>query len=69
MFEHISEGKLPGCKVTFGAEPKGYEICDFVLKNYYQFRFSPAVASKVKEISRNPKRGNETYENKSRIRG
>ena len=26
-----------------------------VLKNYYQLRFSPAVATAVKEISRNPK--------------
>ena len=44
------------CKVTFGAEPKDYEIYDFVLRNYYQLRFSPAVATDVKETSRNPKR-------------
>lgn len=56
VFERISEGKLSVCKVTFGAEPKDYEIYDFVLKNYYQLRFSPAVATEVKEIGRNPKR-------------
>ena len=44
------------CKVTFGAEPKDYEIYDFVLKNYYQLRFSPTVATDVKEVGRNPKR-------------
>ena len=44
------------CKVTFGAEPKDYEIYDFVLKKYYQLRFSPAVATDVKETGRNPKR-------------
>ncbi len=44
------------CKVTFGAEPKDYEIYDSVLKNYYQLRFSPAVATDVKETGRNPKR-------------
>ena len=44
------------CKVTFGAEPKDYEIYDFVLKNYYRLRFSPAVATDVKEVGRNPKR-------------
>ena len=44
------------CKVTFGAEPKDYEVYDFVLKNYYQLRFSPAVATDVKETGRNPKR-------------
>lgn len=27
------------------AEPKDYEINDFILKNYYQLRFSPAVGS------------------------
>ena len=56
VFERISEGKLSVCKVTFGAEPKDYEIYDFVLKNYYQLRFSPAVATDVKETGRSPKR-------------
>lgn len=56
IFECISDGKLSACKVTFGAEPKDYEVCDFVLKNYYQLRFSPAVATDVKEAGRNPKR-------------
>lgn len=56
MFERISEGKLSVCKVTFGAEPKEYEIYDFILKNYYRLRFSPAVATAVKEAGRNPKR-------------
>ena len=56
VFERVSDGKLSVCKVTFGAEPKDYEIYDFVLKNYYQLRFSPAVATDVKEAGRNPKR-------------
>ena len=56
VFERVSGGKLSVCKVTFGAEPKDYEVCDFVLKNYYRLRFSPAVATDVKEASRNPKR-------------
>ena len=56
IFECISDGKLSACKVTFGAEPKDYEVYDFVLKNYYQLRFSPAVATDVKEAVRNPKR-------------
>ena len=56
VFERISDDKLSACKVTFGAEPKDYEIYDFVLRNYYQLRFSPAVATDVKETSRNPKR-------------
>ena len=56
VFERVSDGKLSVCKVTFGAEPKDYEIYDFILKKYYQLRFSPAVATDVKEIGRNPKR-------------
>lgn len=56
VFEWISEGKLSVCKVTFGAEPKDYEVYDFVLKNYYRLRFSPAVETDVKETGRNPKR-------------
>ena len=56
VFERVSDGKLFVCKVTFGAEPKDYEIYEFVLKNYYRLRFSPAVATDVKEAGRNPKR-------------
>ena len=56
VFERISDGKLSVCKVTFGAEPKDYEIYDFVLKNYYRLRFSPAVVTAVKETGHNPKR-------------
>lgn len=56
VFERVSDGKLSVCKVTFGAEPKDYEIYDFVLKIYYRLRFSPAVVTDVKETSRNLKR-------------
>ncbi|HJB16637.1 MAG TPA: YjdF family protein [Candidatus Blautia excrementipullorum] len=56
VFERISDGKLSVCKVTFGAEPKEYEVHDFILKNYCRLRFSPAVAAAVKEVGRNPKR-------------
>ena len=56
VFERLSEGKLSVCKVTFGAEPKDYEIYDFVLKNYGRLRFSPDVAADVREAARNPKR-------------
>ena len=56
VFERLSEGKLSVCKVTFGAEPKDYEIYDFVLKNYGRLRFSPAVAADVREAARNPNR-------------
>lgn len=56
VFEHIADGELFVCKVTFGAEPKDYEVYEFILKNYYHLQFSPAVATDVKESARNPKR-------------
>ena len=56
VFECVGDGNLSVCKAMFGAEPKDHEIYDFVLKNYYRLRFSPAVATDVKEASHNPKR-------------
>ncbi len=56
VFE-IAEGKkLSVAKVTFGAEPKEYEVQEFVEKQYYNLQFSPAVATVVKESNKNPKR-------------
>ena len=56
VFERIENGKLSVCKVTFGAEPKDYEVWEFVLKYYYQLKFSPSVDVVVKKEATNPKR-------------
>ncbi|GFI15264.1 putative protein YjdF [Lachnospiraceae bacterium] len=56
VFERISDGKLSVCKVTFGTEPKDYDVYDFIQKNYYKLKFSPAVDVTVKKVSSNPKR-------------
>ena len=56
VFEHIEDGKLSVAKVTFGAEPKDYEVQEYIQKFYYSLQFSPAVATVVKEIKGNPKR-------------
>ncbi len=56
VFERVSNGRLSACKVTFGAEPKDYQIYEFLLKDYDQLRFSPAVATDVKAAGCNPKR-------------
>ena len=56
VFERYSNGKLSVCKVTFGAEPKDYEVWDFVLKHYYELSFSPAVPVEIKQTADNPKR-------------
>ena len=56
VFERREDGKLSVAKVTFGAEPKDYEVYDFVLKHYYNLQFSPAVEVAVAEKHINPKR-------------
>ena len=57
VFERIDEGKLSVCKVTFGAEPKDYDIQKFIRQNYFKLRFSNTVDVKVNEKAHiNPKR-------------
>ena len=56
IFERIENGSLSVAKVIFGAEPKDYEVYDFVLNHYYELRFSPSVSGAVSEKPRNPKR-------------
>lgn len=56
VFEQISDGKLSVCKVTFGAEPKDYEVNNFIQKNFYKLKFSPQVQVTQKVKSKNPKR-------------
>ena len=56
VFERIENRKLSAAKVTFGAEPKDYEVLEFINRNYYHLQFSPAVETVVKDTKKNPKR-------------
>ena len=56
VFERIEDGKLSVAKVTFGAEPKDYEVLEYIQKHYAGLKFSPAVDTVVKDMKRNPKR-------------
>lgn len=56
VIERIQGEELSVAKVTFGAEPKDYEIYDFILKHYFELCFSPSVKTDIKESSANPKR-------------
>lgn len=56
VFERVEHGELSVCKVTFGAEPKDYEVSDFILRNYGKLRFSPPVQMVEKDVHKNPKR-------------
>ena len=56
VFERVRDGKLSVAKVTFGTEPKDYEVQEYIQKCYFSLKFSPAVDTVVKDIKRNPKR-------------
>ena len=56
VFERIEDRKLSVCKVTFGAEPKDYDVLDFVLHHYYELSFSPAIEIETRQVADNPKR-------------
>ena len=56
VFERIEDGKLFVAKVTFGAEPKDYEVQEYIQKYYFSLKFSPAVDVTVRKETTNPKR-------------
>jgi len=56
VFERVYDGKLSVCKVTFGAEPKDYDVWEFVLRYYDELVFSPAVETETRQKADNPKR-------------
>ena len=56
VFERIENRKLSVAKVTFGMEPKDYDVLEFINRNYYHLQFSPAVETVVKDTKKNPKR-------------
>lgn len=57
LYERMSGNRYEVCKITFGAEPKDYEVYDFFLKNWRKLKFSPPMkAEKLEERKINPKR-------------
>lgn len=57
LYERIDGDRHEVCKITFGAEPKDYEVYDFLLKNWHKLKFSPPIKTdKIEERKVNPKR-------------
>ena len=57
LYERTDSGKYEVCKITFGSEPKDYEVYEFLLKNWHKLKFSPPIRAKVAiERKVNPKR-------------
>ncbi|MDO4978197.1 MAG: YjdF family protein [Eubacteriales bacterium] len=69
IFEKIDGDQLSVAKVTFGAEPKDYEVYDFVVRHYDHLKFSPSVDVKVKQDSINPKRRQREARKQSQVSG
>ena len=57
LYERIDGDRYKVCKITFGAEPKDYEIYEFLLKNWHRLKFSPPIKmAEMEETKINPKR-------------
>ena len=55
IFERREGSKLSVAKETFGAEPRDYDVYEFILEHYCDLQFSSAVKASVREEKRNPK--------------
>jgi len=57
LYERNHGGKYEVCKITFGAEPKDYEVYRFFLDNFNRLDFTPPLDdSPIPERKLNPKR-------------
>ena len=57
LYERTDNGKYEVCKITFGSEPKDYEVYEFLLRNWHKLKFSPPIqAEGAIERKINPKR-------------
>lgn len=56
IFENFENDNLSVCKITFGSEPKEYEIYDFILERFDTLKFSNEMKLNFNEKVKNPKR-------------
>ena len=56
VLEREWDRKLEVCKITFGAEPKDYEVYAFLLAHWRKLEFSPPVEAQARRTASNPKR-------------
>lgn len=69
IFERIDDGRLSVAKVTFGAEPKDYDVQEFINRHYNDLKFSPSVEVTVKQDAVNPKRKLRQVRKQSQVSG
>ncbi len=57
LYEREWNRKYEVCKITFGAEPKDYQVYEYLMKYHDSLPFSPAVeAEQTADARINPKR-------------
>ena len=57
LYKRESDGAYEVCKITFDAEPKDYEVYEFLLRNWHGLSFSPKLqGGTLSERRLNPKR-------------
>lgn len=57
LYERVSDGEYSVCKITFGAQPKEYEVYELLLRDWRKLHFSPPQAAEsAPERRLNPKR-------------
>ena len=57
VYERQTGRSYEACKITFGTEPRDYEVYGFLLENWNRLRFSPPVGQrKLARTLSNPKR-------------
>ena len=57
VYERKYNGRYEVCKITFGTEPKDYEVYEFLLKDGDNLRFSPCIEAEISaDYHINPKR-------------
>ena len=70
LYEREYGGRYEVCKITFGPEPKDYEVYAFLLDNRQRLVFSPPIAAeKTKEKRVNPKRMQRQQKRKDKHNG
>lgn len=70
LYERIDGDRYEVCKITFGAEPKDYEVYDFLLQSWRTLKFSPPLkADRIEERKINPKRMQREINNQLQDRG
>jgi hypothetical protein len=57
VFERSEAGKLETARVVFGAEPKDYDVCEYIRLHFNRLVFSPPLEMEVTANRKiNPKR-------------